>query len=112
MADSDYNYSRYTPPDSVGTFPNVFKSAYKNLRFSVPASKIYEITQADMANLPGLSYNLYGDTSLWRALLAYNGIYDAISDVDVGLKLMVPSKPDMLAYIARQQNNNNPTMTI
>lgn len=108
----EYDYSAYTPIDSSLTQYNIFKSAYRNIRFGVQTSQKVTLTTAEAANLPGLSYRLYGTPNLWRALLALNGLNDPISDVVVGLTLNVPSKADLTAYLSKQQNNSNPTLTI
>lgn len=108
----DYNYSRYTPLDVTNSEYNIFKSAYKNIRFALPIAQKYTITHADQANLPGLSDELFGDTSLWRILLAFNGLADPIQDVYPGLVINVPTKASVIDYLSRQQTNTSPTFTI
>ncbi len=109
---ADYDLSRYTPLDNTLEMRDILKSGYKNMRFVVtPASQI-QITAATMCNLPGLAYQLYGDTSLWRALLDFNGLSDPISDVCVGMTLLVPSKASLIDYLSKPQANQNPTLTI
>jgi hypothetical protein len=107
----DYNWSRYTPLDNSGNYDK-FKSGYKNLRFNVQPNTQIQLKSTDVANLPGLAFRLFGDTSLWRALLAYNGLSDPISDLAVGLVLRVPTKADVIAYLSKQQNNQQQTLTI
>jgi hypothetical protein len=109
---ADFNWGSYTPVDSTGTNYDLFRSAYKNLRFSVQPTTVYQLTAADMSNLPGLAYRFYGDTSLWRALLSYNGIADAISEVAVGLTLQIPAKNDLVGQLSKQVNNVNQSITI
>lgn len=108
----DYNYTRYTPIDNTGNSYSASKSAFKNIRFALPIAQQITIGSKYMANLPGLAYDLYGDTSLWRMLLAYNGLQDAINDVCVGMVLNAPQKSDVIAYLSQQQNNSTPTFTI
>lgn len=108
----DYNYTRYTPVDNTGTTYSASKSAYKNIRFALPLSRQILVDSKYMANLPGLAYDLYGDTSLWRMILAYNGLQDAVNDICVGMTLNVPLKSDVIAYLSQQQNNATPTFTI
>ena len=112
MSTSDYNYSDYTPLDNTGSSYSVFKSAFKNIRFALPVSGQYMVTHPDMANLVGISYKLYADVSLWRALLAFNGIQDPIQDVQPGVLLNYPTKSAIIAYISAQQNNKTTTITI
>lgn len=100
----DYDWSAYTPLDSTGTNYDKFKSAYKNIRFNVQQTQQIQLTATDMANLPGLAYRLFGDTSLWRALLAYNGLSDPLSDIAVGIILKVPTKAAITAYLSKQTN--------
>lgn len=108
----DFNWSSYTPLDSTTTNYDIFRSAYKNIRFAVEPTTKYQLTATDMANLPGLANFYYGDTSLWRGLMAYNGISDPISEVAIGITLNIPTKADLLAYLSSQANNNLQAVTI
>jgi hypothetical protein len=108
----DFNWSNYTPLDSTGQNYDIFRSAYKNLRFNVPTQTQYQLTATDMANLPGMSYRFFGDTSLWRGLLAYNGYSDPLSDIAIGIVLNIPTKSALLAYLSSQQSNQQASVTI
>ena len=108
----DFNWGSYTPIDSTGTNYDLFRSAYKNIRFAVQPTSVYQLTASDLANLPGLASKYYGDTSLWRALLAYNGISDPISGIAIGLTIQIPAKNDLTGYLAKQANNANQSITI
>jgi len=99
----DYNFSRYTTLDNTGYW-NVFSSGYKNIRFNIQSSQQIQLTAVDAANLPGLAYRLLGDTSLWRVLLAFNGLTDPISDIATGMILLIPTKAQVIAYLGRQVN--------
>lgn len=107
----DFNWSKYTPLDNTQVNYDLFRSAYKNIRFSMQPVTQYQLTAVDMANLPGLAYRFYGDTSLWRGLMAYNGISDPMSQVAVGININVPSRADIVAYLSKQSNNANNTLT-
>lgn len=109
---SNYDFSKYTPLDSTGTAYSVFKSAFKNIRFALATSSTYPITEADMANLPGIAYRAFGDVSWWYMLLAFNGIQDQLQEVYPGLILNMPSKSDAIAYLSAQQNTQLTTITI
>jgi hypothetical protein len=111
-SNTDYNYSNYTPIDSTGTWYNPFKSAFKNIRFALATSATYTIDEADMCNLPGIAFRYYNDASAWRALLAFNGLQDAVQEVYPGLVLELPAKDDMDAYLSQQQNNQPVTIFI
>lgn len=107
----DFNYSRYTPLDNTGYY-DIFRSGYKNLRFNVQQTQQLQLDAGTAYNLPGLAYKLYGDTSLWRALLAYNGLSDPLTDIQPGVTLIIPTKADVVAYISRQTTNSLQTITI
>jgi hypothetical protein len=109
---TDFDYHNYTPVDNTGTAYTVFQSAYKNIRFALPVSGTYTITQSDMANLVGIAYKLYGDVSLWYMLMAFNGIQDQVQEVFPGTILNIPSKTDVNAYISSQQANQSVTFNI
>lgn len=108
----DYNWSRYTPLDNTDDAYSPSKSAYKNIRFALPVAQQVTINSVYAANLPGLANDVYGDTSLWRMILAYNGLQDAISDICVGKVLSLPAKADVISYLSSQQNNQTPTFSI
>ncbi len=108
----DFNWSLYTPIDSTGDNFDIFRSAYKNIRFSVQPTSVYQLTASDMANLPGLAYRFYGDTSLWRALLSYNGITDPISEVAIGITIQIPAKNDLVGQLSKNQNSTSQSITI
>lgn len=109
---TDFNWSAYTPLDSTGTNYDIFKSAYKNIRFAVRPQTQYQLTAADLSNLPGLAYKFFGDVSMWRILMAYNGISDPLSEVAVGMTINVPSRADVISYLSRQLANTSQTLTI
>jgi hypothetical protein len=109
---TDYDWSRYTPVDNTYEALDLHKSAYKNMKFALPIVQYYEITEADKANLPGIAYKIYGDVSLWRAIVEFNAINDPLNDLEIGMRLALPSKGSITAYLARQQNNQQPKMTI
>ena len=109
---TDFNWSSYTPLDSTGANYDLFKSAYKNIRFAMQPQTQYQLTSTDLANLPGLAYKFFGDVSLWRVLMAYNGISDPISQIAVGIVLNIPARADVIAYLSKQAANAQQTLTI
>lgn len=109
----DLNWSRFTPVDNTGSNYNMFKSGFKNVRFNVPNQSRYQLSMLDMANLPGLAYKFYGDTSLWRALMAYNGITDPLSEICPGMTINVTTKSAIQGYVSAQvksQQQQQPIM--
>lgn len=111
---TDFDWSSFTPLDSTGTNYDKFKSAYKNVRFNVQPNSQITLTSADVANFPGLAYRLFNDVSLWRALLAFNGLSDPISDLYVGAVLKVPTKSALTGYLSQltQKQQQNTTIII
>ena len=110
--DTDYDYSRFTPLDNTLNQYDVFRSAYKNIRFALPTTQTIQINESDIANLAGLAFRFYGDTSLWRMILAYNGLQDPIQDMWAGQILNLPSKSAVIAYLNEQTHTKQETMVI
>lgn len=109
---TDFNWSSYTPIDSTGNNYDLFKSAYKNIRFAIQPQTQYQLTATDLANLPGLAYKFFGDVSMWRIIMAYNGISDPLSGVAVGMVLNIPSRSDVITYLSQQSANSKQSLTI
>lgn len=112
MPDTDFDYSRYTPLDNTFDNYDIFLSAFKNIRFALPTTQSLTVNDSDLANLPGLSFRIYGKTSLWRMILAYNGLQDPIQDMWAGMTLNYPSLSDVIAYLNSQLHNQQQTFTI
>jgi hypothetical protein len=108
----DLNYSTYTPVDNTGDAYSIFKSGYKNIRFNIQVQQQIQLDASTAYNMPGLCYQIYGDTSLWLGLLGYNGLSDPLTDVYPGLTLVLPAKSDLVAYISRNSNVQNTTVTV
>lgn len=112
MIPSDYDYSRFTPIDSSGLSYDQFRSAYKNIRFAVPTSQTITVTESDIGNLAGIAFRVYGDVSMWRLILAYNGMQDPIQDMWPGQILRFPSKADVITYLNAQIYSQQQAFTI
>jgi len=98
---SSYDYSNVTPYlANVGEF-DVFHSLYKDLRYQVQIAKYITVDSKYEANLPGLAFDMYGDVSLWRAILYANGLADPINDIVVGCRLAIPEIGSLMAYLTR-----------
>lgn len=108
----DFDYSKFTPLDNTGSCYDIFKSGFKNLRFNVQQSQQIQLDDSTAYNLPGLAYQLYGDTSLWYALMCYNGYSDPISDIQPGIILKIPTKSDIVAYVSSQTTNATRSINI
>jgi hypothetical protein len=107
----DFDYSAYTPYDNTGYY-DIFQSGYKNVRFGMQPNQQFQLDNSTAYNLPGIAYALYGDTSLWYALLAYNGLNDPLTDVYPGLVLQIPAKSDLSNYVTQVTNPQQATVTI
>lgn len=108
----NYTYSRYTPVTEDRKAWSIWRSAYKNVRFSLVLERIIVLTESDTANLPGISFKHYGTVDYWRVLLHYNGLCDPIQDVYAGMSFNLPTQPSIVAWLTRQQNNRTVTRTI
>lgn len=75
-------------------------SLYRNMRYQVAPTRSILIDSRYAYNLPGLAYDYYGDTSYWRAILAFNGLTDAVNDIKVGVQISLPAKADVDALLA------------
>jgi hypothetical protein len=108
----DLDLKNYAVPDITGTQWNYFSSAFKNIRFNVPVNQQIQLTAADAANLPGLAYRYFGDTSWWRVIMAFNGWSDALSQVAPGVIMNLPTKAAVIQYLSSQKQNTPVTITI
>jgi hypothetical protein len=77
------------------------RSSYNNIRFGVLPAQVVVIDSKYQANLPGLCHDFYGDQTYWRAVLAFNGLNDPISDIAVGARIGLPDPTSLQAYMAR-----------
>lgn len=114
---SDYRRANYIPPSVDLTALDYLKASYIDLKFSLPASKMFEVTEAFEANLPGIAHEVYNDVGLWWVIALYNGIIDPINDVVKGDKLRLPNLADINAFLNADRNaatstNTLPTVTL
>lgn len=96
-------YSEVTPTTKLlnnGFDLDVIQSSYKNIRWAVVPDAIITIDAKYEANLPGLAHDYYGDQTVWRAILAFNGLNDPISDIIVGSVIGLPSRSSLDTYMA------------
>jgi hypothetical protein len=112
MASTDYDYNRFTPLDNTGRQYDIFKSAFKNIRFAIPAVQSIVVTEPDIGNLAGLAFRYYSDVSMWRVILAFNGLQDPIQDMWPGQVLKLPAKTDVIQYLNAQLQTQSPAFTI
>lgn len=94
MESNTIDWAKNTPTYD-GSHYNVFRSTYKNIRYEVkPLSSTYTVTAKDLGRIPMISYNIYGTTAYWRAILEYNGIRNPITDIYPGQILKLPDVND------------------
>lgn len=101
---SALRWANCTPFDTKSNTYSVFSSRYKNLRYKLHPESTYRVNQQDMANLPGISFNVYGTTDLWHAILSFNGLSDPLNDIYPGLVLQIPSKTALLSVLTFVNN--------
>jgi len=91
---------------------DILSSRYVNMRWMVQVDKVITIDAKYEANLPGLAYDYYADQEYWRAIMAFNGLSDPITDVCVGAQIGLPNKSSLDAFFASSSNNNPTTQVI
>lgn len=91
---------------------DIQNSEYANVRWGVPVDKLFTVTAPYVANLPGLAYAIYGNQAYWRAILAFNGLQDPISDIQVGVVLGLPNDAGLQAFLTRTKQSSSVTMTV
>jgi hypothetical protein len=95
---------RYMPLTSDGGDLDVFGYRLKNVRFNVPVEKEIILKASDAYNLPGIAYTYLGDASMWHILLDYNGLDDSVNDIVPGLKLRIPQRAALIAYMESNED--------
>lgn len=108
-------YSEVTPTTQLlnNQFDlDVMQSSYKNIRWAVVPDAIITIDSKYEANLPGLAYDYYGDQTVWRAILAFNGLQDPISDIIVGSVIGMPSRSSLDKYMATSNKSLQTSLVI
>lgn len=91
---------------------DLLKSSYNNLRWTVAVDYLLTIDSKYEANLPGLAYDYYGDTSYWRAILMFNGLNDPISDIIVGAVIGLPSRTSLDQFFTANNTTLNPVLSL
>lgn len=98
-----YWYGRNTATDSSNRSKPPMGSGFRNIRYALEYAKSIVVTQADIANLPGISYREYGTESAFHAILAYNGLTDPLTDLYPGVVLRLFTKASLDAYLSEQR---------
>jgi hypothetical protein len=97
MPNSTHDYENYATvcAQDSGRW-DILKCSVNNIRFTVPAERTITVQAGDEANLPGIAAKYLGSRFLWYALLHYNGLYDSVNDVKVGMTLRIPKLDPLL----------------
>lgn len=98
-----YWYGKNTPADSSNRTKPPIVSGFRNIRYALDYAKTIVVTQADVGNLPGISYREYGTESAFHAILAYNGLTDPLTDLYPGVRLRLFTKASLDAYLSEQR---------
>jgi hypothetical protein len=72
------------------------------MSFALPAEQTFVVTSANVANSPGLAYQIYGDKNYWWIICIYNGILDPIQDLQPGTVLQIPSITNVNSFLTRE----------
>lgn len=84
---------------------NYLSAKYKNIRHLLPAVNTYVVTSSDVANLPGIAFNVYRDRDYWWVIGLYNGIIFPETDLVPGLVLQLPSLSDINSLLAAEDRS-------
>jgi hypothetical protein len=108
MTSSNFDYEMYATmcAQDKGRW-DILKSSINNIRFTVPLGATIVIQPKDMANLPGIAAKYLGSRYLWYTILHYNGLYDSIEDIRVGMTLNIPKVEPLLAALKVQSGNGS-----
>ncbi len=106
-----YKWTAYTPVDSTGKARSPFGSLFSNVRYNLQFLKRITITQADLANLPGIAYRYYNDENAFHVIMAYNGLTDPLTDLYPGSTLDLFTKQSLDAFLAAQKTPASSTRT-
>lgn len=106
-----FNQLSYQTLNKDGT-PNLLDTKYRNIRWLLPVYQSVVVNARYESNLPTLSYEIYGDVSLWWVLLAFNGLTDPIEDVKPGVVLQFPEYSKLIAFLESQESNSSDELVI
>lgn len=95
------NFMRLT---SDGGSLDIFSAKFRDIRFRVGHQSTVVVDARYEANLKTLAYDQYdGDSSLWWAILLYNGLQDPVGDIVPGVVLKIPKRTEIIALVERQE---------
>jgi hypothetical protein len=111
----DLNRKSYMNVGGTSKKPNLnyLSAKYKNIRFLLNAEFSYTVDISDVANSPGIAFNVYGDRDYWWVVCLYNGVTDPINGFVPGMVLQLPTLADINALLSAQDTQQtNATVII
>lgn len=105
MPSSTFDYEQYATVCAQDTGRwDILKCSINNIRHTVPLATSITVGPAEVANLPGIAARYLGSRFLWFAILHYNGLYDSINDVKIGMTLNIPQLEPLLTALKSQSS--------
>lgn len=98
----DLNRASYLKLSTSKKSLDYLSAKYLNISFAIPAESTFVVTSANIANSPGLAYQIYGDKDYWWVICLYNGILNPIEDLQPGTILQIPSITSVNAFLTRE----------
>ena len=100
-----FSIENFIPITQDGQSLDIFKAKFREIRSTVREQQRVVIDAAYAGNLPGLAHKYLDNTSLWWAILLYNGLQDPLDDVKVGMTIKIPSRSDLIAVMESAEVN-------
>lgn len=101
---------------SAGVSPKTLSylsAKYLNIRYILPATDVFVVNQAYVANAPGVAFEYYGSQDYWWIVCMFNGILDPIEDLTPGRTLQLPRLTDINAFLSLKETEDQElTVTI
>jgi len=101
---SVYSIDNFAPVVAEGDVLDIWNADYVGIQ-QVPTASSVLVTSEWAANLPGMASVYLGSRYLWWVLLVYNGLYDAVNDVRVGITLRVPDRDALMTYMDQRRSD-------
>jgi hypothetical protein len=97
MSSARFSVDNFLPYPNGRMSP--FDANFRDLRYAIPSDREILVTAKEQADLPNLALQYLGDNRLWWVILQYNGLYDPIEDIQPGVKLRIPRRAALIAYL-------------
>ncbi len=107
-----FDQNQYMQKTDDGASLNFWDADFKNLHLRVPVQETVIVDARWEANLPGLAAEKLGSRYLWWAILMYNGLDDAITDVYPGRVLRIPSRTALMTYMENVRSSKSASASL